>query len=25
LMDPSKNPGLAEQLQTPEETPPPEE
>ena len=25
LMDPSKNQGLAEQLQTPEETPPPEE
>ena len=25
LMDPSKNPGLADQLQTPEETPPPEE
>ena len=24
LMDPSKNPGLAEQLQVPEETPPPE-
>ncbi len=25
LMDPSKNPGLADQLQSPEETPPPEE